>query len=87
MSPYFLYDCVENTAVVRASPACWELIEEAKRFHLLPDRRLEYQTVRTRQRNCAAKVQVQFLSIPFILAFSTYYSKFVSPIGHCCSRR
>ncbi|XP_047111182.1 kelch-like protein 12 [Schistocerca piceifrons] len=58
LSPYFLHDCVESQPVVRQSPECRALVEEAKMFHLLPDRRSELQTPRTRHRSCAGTVQV-----------------------------
>jgi len=58
LSPYFLHDCVENQAVVRQSSECRHLVEEAKMFHLLPDRRAELQSPRTKHRNSAGTVQV-----------------------------
>jgi hypothetical protein len=58
LSPYFLHDCVESQAVVRQSPECRHLVEEAKMFHLLPDRRAELQSPRTRHRNSAGTIQV-----------------------------
>ncbi|XP_067003128.1 kelch-like protein diablo isoform X2 [Anabrus simplex] len=58
LSPYFLHDCVESLAIVRQSPECRHLVEEAKMYHLLPDRRAELQTPRTKHRNNAGTVTV-----------------------------
>jgi hypothetical protein len=58
LSPYFLHDCVESQAVVRQSSECRHLVEEAKMFHLLPDRRAELQSLRTKHRNSAGTLQV-----------------------------
>jgi hypothetical protein len=58
LSPYFLHDCVESQAVVRQSPECRHLVEEAKMFNLLPDRRAELQSPHTRHRNSAGIIQV-----------------------------
>lgn len=58
LSPYFLHDCVESQAVVRQSSECRHLVEEAKMYHLLPDRRPELQSPRTRHRNSAGTIQV-----------------------------
>ena len=58
LSHYFLHDCVESQAVVRQSSECRHLVEEAKMFHLLPDRRAELQSSRTKHRNSAGTVQV-----------------------------
>nr|CAD7260558.1 unnamed protein product [Timema shepardi] len=58
LSPYFLHDCVEGQLVVRQSQEARVLIEEAKRFHLLPDRRMELQSPRTKPRKSAGTVQV-----------------------------
>ncbi|XP_063244711.1 uncharacterized protein LOC134545858 isoform X3 [Bacillus rossius redtenbacheri] len=58
LSPYFLHDCVESQAVVRDSPECQQLVEEAKMYHLLPDRRMELQSSRTKPRRNAETIQV-----------------------------
>ena len=39
VSPYFLYDSVEKNPLIKSSPESMSLVEEAKLFHLLPDRR------------------------------------------------
>ncbi|XP_075225417.1 kelch-like protein 24 isoform X2 [Lycorma delicatula] len=58
LSPYFLHDCVENMPVVKQNPDCCQLVEEAKLYHLLPDRRAELSTSRTKQRNSADTIEV-----------------------------
>ncbi|RZF40576.1 hypothetical protein LSTR_LSTR013290 [Laodelphax striatellus] len=58
LSPYFLHDCVENMPVVKQSPSCCQLVEEAKLYHLLPDRRQKFSSSRPKQRNNADTVEV-----------------------------
>ncbi|XP_065223954.1 kelch-like protein diablo [Planococcus citri] len=58
IDPYFLHDCVESFSPITMSPECMKLIEEAKLFHLLPDRSVELLNNRTKQRNNANVVQV-----------------------------
>lgn len=50
ISPYFLYDVVEKQEAVGGSERCKQLVDEAKTFQLLQDRRTELQTVRTQLR-------------------------------------
>ena len=50
MTPYFLFDTVEKQDVVRGSPKCRALVDEAKTYLLLEDRRPELQTPRTQLR-------------------------------------
>ena len=50
MTPYFLYDTVEKQEVIKGSPKCRALIDDAKNYLLLEDRRSELQTVRTQLR-------------------------------------
>lgn len=52
-SPYFIYDCVEKHPVISQCSECKKLVEEAKMFHLLQDRRAELKTSRTRPRKAA----------------------------------
>ncbi|KAK7792616.1 hypothetical protein R5R35_009149 [Gryllus longicercus] len=58
ISPYFLHDCVESMPIIRQSPECRHLVEEAKMFHLLPDRRTQISTPRTKLRNNSSTVTV-----------------------------
>ncbi|XP_054287348.1 kelch-like protein 12 [Macrosteles quadrilineatus] len=58
LSPYFLHDCVESLPVVRQSPECYRYVEEAKLYHLLPDRRAELTSERTKPRNSADTIEV-----------------------------
>lgn len=58
LSPYFLHDCVAKQKIVRTSPECHNLVEEARLYHLLPDRRGDMQGVRTRPRRNAELVDV-----------------------------
>ncbi|XP_065570128.1 kelch-like protein diablo [Artemia franciscana] len=57
-SPYFLHDCVASQAVIMQSPQCRRLVEEAKLYHLLPDRRSELHCLRTKLRKNAKTLQV-----------------------------
>ncbi|XP_064476513.1 kelch-like protein 2 [Ornithodoros turicata] len=58
MSPYYLLDRVATTAIVTQSSQCMKLVEEAKSYHLLPDRRRERFHKRVRPRRCKAMVDV-----------------------------
>lgn len=59
ISPYFLHDCVASLPVIRQSAECLEVVEEAKLYHMLPDRRCELQTSRTKHRKSAGTVHVR----------------------------
>ncbi|ROT77865.1 kelch-like protein diablo [Penaeus vannamei] len=50
VSPYFLVDVVEGEMAVRSSPECRVIVEEARLYHLLPDRRHQLTSPRTRHR-------------------------------------
>ncbi|GBO13346.1 Kelch-like protein 20, partial [Araneus ventricosus] len=50
MSPYYLHDCVASVPAVETSTQCQKLLEEAKLYNLLPDRRHQKSSVRTRPR-------------------------------------
>lgn len=50
LHPSFLLNTVDNEDIVRSSEACRELVNEAKRYHMLPDSRQDMQTARTRPR-------------------------------------
>ncbi|XP_037094385.1 kelch-like protein diablo [Pollicipes pollicipes] len=58
LSPYFLHDCVSKQKIVRTSPECQALLEEARLYHLLPDRRGDMQSARTRPRKNADLIDV-----------------------------
>ncbi|KAI5704376.1 hypothetical protein M8J76_013621 [Diaphorina citri] len=58
LSPYFLHDCVEQCAIIKNNPQCAQLVEEAKLFHLLPDRRSAHITPRTKPRKSAGSINV-----------------------------
>ncbi|CAG0896818.1 unnamed protein product [Cyprideis torosa] len=58
LSPYYLIDSVESMPVVQTNPKCRTLIEEAKVYHLLPERRRELQSARTKRRNNAGTIEV-----------------------------
>lgn len=53
LSPYFLFDCVALHPVIRDSAKCSELVDEAKTYCLLMDRRAELQSPRTRPRQAS----------------------------------
>ncbi|XP_039285500.1 kelch-like protein 3 [Nilaparvata lugens] len=58
LSVYFLHDCVESMPAVKQNPSCCQLVEEAKLYHLLPDRRQMFSSSRTKQRNNADTIEV-----------------------------
>ncbi len=66
LSPYFVHDCVENRDVIVQSRKCRELVEEAKTFHLLLDRRAELRSPRTRPRKTSRKL-LYYFNFPEIL--------------------
>lgn len=58
LTPYFIHDVVERTSAVSESPECRVLVEEARLYHLLPDRRSSVCCERTRARRSAGTAQV-----------------------------
>ena len=58
LTPYFIHDVVERTPAVSESAECRSLVEEARLYHLLPDRRSSVCCERTRARRSAGTVQV-----------------------------
>lgn len=50
LTPQYLVDNVEMSPLFRETPQCRELIMEAMKFHLLPERRFQLQTLRTKPR-------------------------------------
>ncbi|KAI9579963.1 kelch-like protein 18 [Glossina fuscipes] len=50
LSPQFLADRVAREELIRSSHQCRDLLDEAKDFHLMPERRGLLQSFRTRQR-------------------------------------
>ncbi|XP_035231775.1 kelch-like protein 3 [Stegodyphus dumicola] len=50
LSPYYLHDCVATVPAVSTSTQCQKLLEEAKLYNLLPDRRHQTASVRTKPR-------------------------------------
>ncbi|XP_013388624.1 kelch-like protein 12 [Lingula anatina] len=58
VSPYFLFDKMEKESVLRLSPDCRALIDEALKFFILKDRRLEMESPRIRPRKCMATTEM-----------------------------
>ena len=58
LSPYFLHDYVEKQEIIMHSAKCKALLEEAKTYHLLQDRRAELRSPRTRQRKSAGMLSL-----------------------------
>ncbi|XP_037923968.1 kelch-like protein 18 isoform X1 [Hermetia illucens] len=52
LSPQFLADRVATEELIRSSHQCRDLLDEAKDFHLMPERRSLVQSFRTRARCC-----------------------------------
>ncbi len=58
IDPYFLYDCVQSFLPVINDTQCQKLVEEAKAYHLLPDRSSDVLSTRAKQRDNANMMQV-----------------------------
>uniref|UniRef100_A0A914CAG8 BTB domain-containing protein n=1 Tax=Acrobeloides nanus TaxID=290746 RepID=A0A914CAG8_9BILA len=52
LKPHFITDEVCKHPIVRSSLVCRDLIDEAKDYHLIPERRALMRTFRTKQRCC-----------------------------------
>lgn len=48
--PSYLLNVVDNEELIKSSEPCRDLVNEAKRYHMLPHARQEMQTPRTRPR-------------------------------------
>ena len=53
LTPYFLHDVVAKETVIVESQSCGLLLEEAKTYHLLLDRRMELRSPRSRPRKAS----------------------------------
>lgn len=56
--PSYLLNVVDNEELIKSSEACRDLVNEAKRYHMLPHARQEMQTPRTRPRLSAGTEDV-----------------------------
>uniref|UniRef100_A0A671U7V4 Kelch like family member 29 n=1 Tax=Sparus aurata TaxID=8175 RepID=A0A671U7V4_SPAAU len=56
--PSYLLNVVDNEELIKSSEACRDLVNEAKRYHMLPHARQEMQTTRTRPRLSAGVAEV-----------------------------
>jgi len=56
--PSYLLNVVDNEELIKSSEACRDLVNEAKRYHMLPHARQEMQTPRTRPRLSAGKTKL-----------------------------
>lgn len=61
MSPYYLVDVAATTPAVSRNQRCCELLEQAKAYHLLPDRRKERNLPWTTVRRNSSMVEVTIL--------------------------
>ncbi|XP_053872752.1 kelch-like protein 18 isoform X1 [Malaclemys terrapin pileata] len=52
--PQFLTDRVQQDDLVRYCHKCWDLVNEAKDYHLMPERRLHLPAFKTRPRCCTS---------------------------------
>lgn len=52
LKPHFLTDQVASHPIIRQSLSCRDLVDEAKDYHLMPERRYLFTTFRTKQRCC-----------------------------------
>ncbi|KAF6103938.1 kelch like family member 29 [Phyllostomus discolor] len=55
--PSYLLNVVDNEELIKSSEACRDLVNEAKRYHMLPHARQEMQTPRTRPRLSAGGME------------------------------
>lgn len=60
--PSYLLNVVDNEELIKSSEACRDLVNEAKRYHMLPHARQEMQTPRTRPRLSAGKHKLIHIS-------------------------
>ncbi|XP_075925074.1 kelch-like protein 29 [Petromyzon marinus] len=58
IQPTYLLNVVDNDEMVKGSEACRDLVNEAKRYHMLPHARQAMQTPRTRPRLLAGVTEV-----------------------------
>ncbi|XP_062863185.1 kelch-like protein 29 isoform X2 [Trichomycterus rosablanca] len=56
--PSYLLNVVDNEELIKSSEPCRDLVNEAKRYHMLPHARQEMQTPRTRPRLSAGVAEV-----------------------------
>ena len=56
MCAQFLADHVECNTLLRESSACYDLVMEAMKYHLLPERRSQLQSCRTQVRKAVVGV-------------------------------
>uniref|UniRef100_A0A4W4F6D1 BTB domain-containing protein n=1 Tax=Electrophorus electricus TaxID=8005 RepID=A0A4W4F6D1_ELEEL len=56
--PSYLLNIVDNEELIKSSEPCRDLVNEAKRYHMLPHARQEMQTPRTRPRLSAGVAEV-----------------------------
>lgn len=66
--PSYLLNVVDNEELIKSSEACRDLVNEAKRYHMLPHARQEMQTPRTRPRLSAGikgHAQIPKLQMPW----------------------
>ncbi|VDK55316.1 unnamed protein product [Gongylonema pulchrum] len=52
LKPHFITDHVASHPIIRECLTCRDLIDEAKDYHLMPERRKSFKTFRTKQRCC-----------------------------------
>ena len=52
LTPQFLSDTVASDELIRASHKCRDLLDEARDYHLMPERRSLMQSFRTKPRRC-----------------------------------
>ncbi len=60
LSPQFLSDTVATEDLIRTSHKCRDLVDEAKDYHLMPERRPLLQSFRTKPRRCKVCMYVGF---------------------------
>ena len=53
ISPQYLCDNVSTDELIKSNLACRDLVDEAKDYHLMPERRYKLQSIRTKPRRCS----------------------------------
>ena len=64
LTPQFLSDTVAADELIRTNHRCRDLVDEARDYHLMPERRQLLQSFRTKPRRCKDVIGVSWFSLP-----------------------
>uniref|UniRef100_A0A1I7ZLE3 BTB domain-containing protein n=1 Tax=Steinernema glaseri TaxID=37863 RepID=A0A1I7ZLE3_9BILA len=71
LKPQFITDHVASNPIIRSSLECRDLVDEAKDYHLIPERRNQLRTFRTIRR-CCHDVPGQIFAVGGLTAMSSF---------------